>query len=174
LSQMSSSQAPGDTSVKRISSRLAMGTFRSLWIQRPCEQCSTPTVFDLQFKTGRDRLEEYHVGQAATDLAPGGRYEGISGRYCNRCHLIYAKKRCQLTYEVVGELLNLNVLNAVATNGSPITTETACATGLLEAADFRDPWNDHPRAIEGGGLAAMRCSAALRSMPCASPPPPPL
>jgi hypothetical protein len=65
-----------------------MGTFRTVFLKRPCERCGREMAQGLQFKTGRDYLEEYQLGQIVKpdgSLCPGERYPGAAWRYCGPC-----------------------------------------------------------------------------------------
>ncbi len=127
-----------------------MRTFRSVYAQLPCERCGNSRRAEVQFSTGRDRLEEYEAGDRVPEdrgLRRGEVYEGSAARYCDPCFRTWACKEAEAQYQSLAELVEAGRLTMRAKEATaPLTPREILSLGVKRVADVMTgplpPWGE--------------------------------
>ncbi len=128
-----------------------MRTFRSVYVQLPCERCGTIRRTEVEFQTGRDRLEEYEAGEKVPEdrgLRRGEKFEGGAARYCDACFRVWACKEAEAHYQSLAELVQGGRL-VIRLKDSPtaLTPREILGLGVKRVADVMTgplpPWSEN-------------------------------
>ncbi len=148
-----------------------MTLYRTLYAALTCDHCGQARETQIQFRTGRDNLEEYHQGEAIPDdsiLNPNMRYSGQADWYCQACTIQRKTAALAAFYEALAGFIQQGRLK-VQKGGlfkRAFTPEQMRALGhtrvqqakatqkapgplFTELADFELTWDDNP-AFQGG------------------------
>lgn len=125
-----------------------MGTFRSVYVQLSCERCGALRRTEVQFETGRDRLEEYEAGEGVHEdrgLRRGESYAASAARYCDPCFRVWACKEAEAQYQSLAELVQSGRLAIKPKDvPTPLTPREILALGVKRVANVMSgplpPW----------------------------------
>lgn len=103
-----------------------MGTFRSVYVELPCERCGAVRREEVQFKTGADRQQVYEAGDRVREddgLRRGERYAGAADRYCAACVGDWLGAEARALHEVLARYVEEGGLTVLDRTGEAITAD---------------------------------------------------
>jgi len=111
-----------------------MGMFRTLYVRLPCSRCSKARIAEVQFKTGKDDLEEYSEGDIIEPshwIDASKEHDGLSddSLFCDACFYQWRKALISAEYELLMQFMLEGRVKLLLKTGEPVTADLLLSLG---------------------------------------------